>query len=126
MARRSRFTARSARAPGSSCSGLPAPPRRSALSRNARCLVVDDHLEMARLLADQLGDAGYTVDIAGGGQEAIAAVQKGPYDVVVTDLKMKDADGLDVLAATHRIDPGLPVLIMTAFGGIDSAIEAIQ
>jgi two-component system response regulator HydG len=89
-------------------------------------LVVDDHLEMARVLADQLGDAGYTVLIAGSGAEAIATFKKGVVDLVLTDLRMQDVDGFDVLDAVKAQDPDVPVLLMTAFGAIDSAIAAIK
>ena len=95
-------------------------------SRSERVLVVDDHLEMARILADQLGDSGYAVAIAQGGEEAIARFRSQPFDAVVCDLRMERVDGLDVLEAVRSIDPGAPVLIMTAFGAIESAVEAIR
>jgi len=89
-------------------------------------LVVDDHVEMARLLADQLGDAGYSPTVAGGGADAIALVKRQPFDLVITDLRMESVDGLDVLEAVRAADPTTPVLIMTAFGAIDSAVQAIK
>jgi two-component system, NtrC family, response regulator HydG len=89
-------------------------------------LIVDDHVEMARLLADQLGDAGYAPTVAGAGAEAVALARKQPFDVVITDLRMQEVDGLDVLDAVHAVDPTTPVLIMTAFGGIESAVQAIR
>ena len=91
-----------------------------------RILVVDDHVEMARLLADQLGDEGYQVEVATGGAEALERAQRRLPDVVLTDLRMEKVDGFDLLAGIKQIDPGLPVLIMTAFGGIDNAVEAIK
>jgi two-component system response regulator HydG len=89
-------------------------------------LIVDDHVEMARLLADQLGDAGYAPTVAGSGAEAVAVAGKRPFDVVITDLRMEEVDGLDVLEAVHAADPTTPVLIMTAFGAIESAVQAIK
>jgi two-component system response regulator HydG len=89
-------------------------------------LVVDDHVEMARLLADHLTDAGYTVDVATSGQEALAAVRGRVLDAVVSDLRMEQVDGFDVLAAVRAVDPTLPVLIMTAFGGVENAVEAMR
>ena len=89
-------------------------------------LIVDDHVEMARLLADQLGDAGYATSVAAGGAEAVALVRRQPFDVVITDLRMQEVDGLDVLDAAHAVDPTTPVLIMTAFGAIESAVQAIK
>ncbi len=91
-----------------------------------RILVVDDHIEMARLLADQLGDAGFEVEMAGGGEQAVRRLRAGLFDVVITDLRMEKVDGFDVLEAAKQQDPAPAVLIMTAFGGIDSAIEAIK
>jgi two-component system, NtrC family, response regulator HydG len=91
-----------------------------------RVLVVDDHEEMARLLADHLTDAGYTVDVATSGQQAIAAVRGRVLDAVVSDLRMQEVDGFDVLAAVRAVDPTMPVLIMTAFGGVESAVEAMK
>jgi two-component system response regulator HydG len=91
-----------------------------------RVLVVDDHVEMARLLADALTDAGYTVDVATSGREALAAVRGRVLDAVVCDLRMEQVDGFDVLAAVREADPSLPVLIMTAFGGVENAVEAMR
>jgi two-component system response regulator HydG len=89
-------------------------------------LVVDDHVEMARLLADHLTDAGYTVDVATSGPEALAVVHGRVLDAVVCDLRMERVDGFDVLAAVRKVDPALPVLIMTAFGGVENAVEAMR
>jgi two-component system, NtrC family, response regulator HydG len=97
------------------------------MSKNgARVLVVDDHEQMGRLLADQLGDAGYRVDRAGGGKEALRKVREEVPDVVLTDLRMEDIDGFDVLEGVHEVDPATPVIVMTAFGAVDTAIEAIK
>jgi len=92
----------------------------------ARVLVVDDHVEMARLLGDQLSDAGYVVELARGGEEALGAVRARPFDLVITDLRMAEVDGFDVLEGVRAQDPTIPVLLMTAFGGIDVAVEAIK
>jgi two-component system response regulator HydG len=91
-----------------------------------RVLVVDDHPEMVELLSDQLTDAGYAVEVARGGREALAIINRHLPDLVLTDLRMEEVDGFDVLDGIRAVDPELPVLIMTAFGGIDTAIEAIK
>jgi two-component system response regulator HydG len=91
-----------------------------------RILVVDDHVEMAELLADQLADAGYTVEAVQGGEQAIRSIRERPYDLVITDLRMEGVDGFDVLDFTRKADPTLPVIIMTAFGAIESAIDAMK
>ncbi|HSN24955.1 MAG TPA: sigma-54 dependent transcriptional regulator [Kofleriaceae bacterium] len=89
-------------------------------------LIADDHVEMARLLADKLGEEGWTTRVVDSGAAAVEALGKSPPDLVITDLRMADVDGLDVLDAARAADPELPVIIMTAFGSIESAIEAMR
>ena len=91
-----------------------------------RILVVDDHLEMARTIVDYLGQRGMAAKAASSAQEALALLGKECFDALLTDLRMKGMDGLDLLDAARRMDAELPVVVMTAFGGIDSAIESIQ
>jgi two-component system, NtrC family, response regulator HydG len=91
-----------------------------------KILVVDDHVEMARLVADHFADSGWECQVVVGGAQAIAALAVVVPDLVITDLRMADVDGLDVLDAARRTDPEVPVILMTAFGGIDSAIEAMR
>jgi two-component system response regulator HydG len=91
-----------------------------------KILIVDDNLEMAETLAEHLTERGYEVRIEGGGAAALARVEREPFDAVVTDLRMEEVDGLDLLGALKERDPALPVILMTAFGAIDTAIEAIR
>ncbi|MDB4980927.1 MAG: Response regulator of zinc sigma-54-dependent two-component system [Myxococcales bacterium] len=91
-----------------------------------RALVVDDVVDMAETIANDLELAGYETLVADSGAAAIELFQKDQTDVVVTDLRMKSVDGLDVLEGVRRVDPDVPVLIMTAFGGVDSAVEAMR
>jgi two-component system response regulator HydG len=92
----------------------------------ARILVVDDEKEMAEMIADDLGSAGYEAEAAAGGKAALAALRKRSFDAVITDLRMNDVDGFDVLEASRRDQPDRPVLIMTAYGTIENAIEAVR
>ncbi|MBA3458753.1 MAG: sigma-54-dependent Fis family transcriptional regulator, partial [Deltaproteobacteria bacterium] len=89
-------------------------------------LIVDDHIEMARLLGDKLREEGWRPRIVDGGRAAIEALGTAVPDLVITDLRMADVDGLDVLDAARAADPDLPVIIMTAFGAIDTAIESMR
>ncbi|MGE0402216.1 MAG: sigma-54-dependent transcriptional regulator [Kofleriaceae bacterium] len=89
-------------------------------------LIADDHIEMARLLADKLSEEGWSTRVVDGGQAAIDAMSRAVPDLVITDLRMADVDGLDVLDAARAIDAELPVIIMTAFGAIETAIEAMR
>lgn len=92
----------------------------------ARILVVDDHLEMAQLLAEQLAEDGHAVDVAASANQALELARTRLPELVITDLRMEGVDGFDLLAALHRLDPELPVLLMTAFGAIETAVEAIK
>lgn len=96
--------------------------------RRPRVLVVDDHLDMARALAGGLVDRGYEVVAVGSGQEATEHLTSpsGVIDAVVTDLRMPGLDGLELLATSKRLEPDRPVIVMTAFSAIDSAVESIR
>jgi two-component system response regulator HydG len=99
---------------------MPSPERRP------RILVVDDQLEMARTIADGLADRDYQAVAVGGGQQAAALLAAEPFDAVVTDLRMPGVDGLELLAASRRLDPDRPVIVMTAYSAIDTAVESIR
>ena len=92
----------------------------------ASVLVVDDNAEMVATLARYLGDHGWDVRTAPGGAEAIELFAREPADVVLTDLRMKGTDGIDVLEGVRRVDEQTPVVLMTAFGSVESAVDAIQ
>ena len=89
-------------------------------------LIADDHIEMAQLLADRLGEDGWATRVVGSGRAALDALGAALPDLVITDLRMADVDGLDVLDAARAADPTMPVIIMTAFGAVDTAIEAMR
>jgi two-component system response regulator HydG len=91
-----------------------------------RVLVIDDSAEMASTVAEFLVASGFEAETAPGGAEGVARFSAAPADAVLTDLRMKDVDGLDVVDAIKRLDPDAAVVIMTAFGGIESAVEAIR
>jgi two-component system response regulator HydG len=93
---------------------------------SATILVADDHVEMAAVVGEHLERAGYRCIVVASGRAALAALAAETPDVVITDLRMAEVDGLDVLDAAHRLDPELPVILMTAFGAIESAIEAMR
>ena len=92
----------------------------------ARALIVDDVVDMAETIANELGAAGFETEVVGSGAAALERFAQEPADVVITDLRMKNVDGLDVLSGIKRADPTVPVIIMTAFGAIDSAVEAMR
>jgi len=96
------------------------------MSEPARIVVVDDKLALAETIADGLSDRGYRARAIGSGRAALAAIAAGDVDLVVTDLRMPEVDGLALLDAARSRGGGLPVIVMTAFGAIDSAVEAIR
>jgi two-component system response regulator HydG len=98
----------------------------SQRDRKTHVLVVDDAIQMAETVADGLADRGYEAVAVATGEAALAALRATPFDVLVTDLRMPDLDGLALLAAARRISPDLPVIVMTAYGAIDSAIESMR
>ena len=92
----------------------------------ADVLVVDDRLDFAELVAEQVEDAGHAARIAAGGAEALAAFDQRPPDAVITDLQMPGVDGMGVLAGVLDRDPRVPVIVMTAHGGVSEGVRAIQ
>jgi len=96
------------------------------MSPRVRILVVDDDEITCDLLEEVLSKEGYEVDRALGGREAIDKGGGGPYDVVLTDIKMLDVDGMEVLQAYRKKSPETTIIMMTAFGSIETAIRAIK
>jgi two-component system response regulator HydG len=95
-------------------------------TKGARVLVVDDELSMAETLADGLAERGYATSALASSQKAAAALEGGEVDLLVTDLRMPHTDGLGLLALSRKADPMRPVIVMTAYSAIDSAIESIR
>ena len=91
-----------------------------------RVLIVEDDPEMLALVGEHLGGEGYAVVGVGRVAEAIAALRSGEFDAVLTDLRLPDADGMDVLRAAREDRRDLPVILFTAFGSIETAIQAIR
>jgi DNA-binding NtrC family response regulator len=91
-----------------------------------RVLVVDDDPVTLNLLNEVLSKEGYRVDTALGGEEAIAKGMDQLFDVVITDVKMGDKDGMEVLRSFRKNAPDTTVIMITAFGSIETAIEAIR
>jgi CheY-like chemotaxis protein len=75
------------------------------VSERRRVLVVDDNLEMARSVADGLGDRGYQALAVASGEQAITRLRADSIDAVVTDLRMPRVDGLQLLAESRKLDP---------------------
>jgi DNA-binding NtrC family response regulator len=88
-------------------------------------LVADDDQVARELLAEALGREGYRVRLADGGEACLRMAAAEPFDMALVDLRMPDLDGLSVLKRLATIQPDLPVVILTAFATIETAIEAV-
>ena len=92
----------------------------------ARLLVVDDEANMRRVLASILGADGHEVVEADGVRTAQRAFAGSPFDLVLTDQRMADGDGLALLASCREVDPTVPVVVMTAYATVELAVEAMK
>lgn len=92
----------------------------------ARILVLDDEQEMGAFLADLLTDEGYIVETYQRGESVITALEKGEADLLITDLVMKGMQGMEMLRTAKQRDPHLAIVMITAFGTIESAVEAMR
>jgi len=92
----------------------------------APILVVDDESEMRSALSHALTRNGFSVESAASGMEALVKIKKDPVSLVITDLKMPEMSGMEVLGAVKKVTPGIPVIVITAYGSIHNAVEAMQ
>ena len=93
---------------------------------NVKILVVDDEKVHRFMLARIFNEWGWQAVEADDGTTAVAAVQEGPFDAILMDVRMTTMDGMEALQRIHAINPAIPVVIMTAFSSVDSAVEAIK
>lgn len=91
-----------------------------------KILVVDDEKSMREVLEIFLKGEGYDVVVADGGESAIESIRKDIFDLVITDLKMPKVSGFDLLKVINDISPNTIVVIITAFGTAESAVEAMK
>jgi excisionase family DNA binding protein len=91
-----------------------------------RIMVVDDEASIRDLLAKTLALAEYEVDSAPDGRAALERIRLRPYDLLMTDLKMPQLDGLSLIREVRRLQPEIPIVIITGYSTEASAIEAIN
>jgi two-component system response regulator AtoC len=89
-------------------------------------LVVDDDARMRELVTKVLAREGYSVRPLARGQDVMQALEEGPAELVISDIRMPEMDGLTLLQEVKRVAPETSVLLMTAFGSIDTAVQAIK
>jgi two-component system, NtrC family, response regulator PilR len=102
------------------------PATSPADTRPPRILVVDDERSMRELLAIVLRREGYEVLLAENGRSAIALLEREPVDLLISDIKMPDLSGVDVLRAAKKIDRDILGIMITAFASTDTAVEAMR
>jgi FixJ family two-component response regulator len=89
-------------------------------------LLVDDDPELLRLLSMRLHAAGFNVETALGGEQALTLISVSRPQVVITDLRMEGLDGMTLFHRIHQLDPDLPVIVLTAHGTIPDAVDATR
>ncbi|MBK6315346.1 MAG: response regulator [Blastocatellia bacterium] len=92
----------------------------------SRILIVDDETNLRRILSVLLQADGHAVTEAVGRADAVALLASAPFDLVITDQRMPDGEGLDVLAAAREADPALPVVMLTAYATVELAVDAMR
>jgi two-component system response regulator HydG len=92
----------------------------------ANVLIIDDNETMREGVAQVVRRMGHKICATASGSEALAIFKKSPADFVITDLKMNGMDGLEVLRRIRELDPDCPTLLMTAYGSVEAAVEAMK
>ncbi len=92
-----------------------------------KILIVDDDLAMGEMCKELLKSKGYTSDVVTSGKEAIERIStNGTYSIILTDLVMPDLDGIEVLKKAKQQDPCVDIIVMTSYGTVSNAVEAIK
>jgi DNA-binding NtrC family response regulator len=92
----------------------------------ANILIVEDEPRMRRLLEISLGEDGHTVHTSGDAENGLVHLRKASADLVVTDLKLPGMNGLEFLQEGKRLNPALPFIVMTAYGSVETAVDAMK
>ena len=98
----------------------------SPVTAKGRILVVDDEANARNALAEILREEGYGVETAADGFKGLARFREFLPDLVLTDLKMPGMDGVELLGKLREIEPTMPVIVMTAYGAVDTAVRAMR
>jgi DNA-binding NtrC family response regulator len=96
------------------------------VERTASVLLVEDDAAMRDLLSEELGDAGYAVQAAAGAQSALELARSERFDLIITDLRMPEMDGFDLIRGVMALAEPPHVVMITAFGSIETAIRAVK
>ena len=91
-----------------------------------KILVVDDDLLLRDFLSETLNRSGYQVNLASTGEEALENIRKEDYDIILSDVRMPNMDGMELLKTTRNFLPDAKVVMMTAYGTVQNAVEAMK
>src|SRR6478609_7906868 len=91
-----------------------------------RVLLVDDQPELLRMFRRTLSKAGHQVAVAPNGRKAVELAQQSTFDVVISDVRMPDMGGVELLQALHLADPDLPVLLVSGSPDLETAMKAVE
>jgi DNA-binding NtrC family response regulator len=89
-------------------------------------LLADDEESILKVLSLDLKEEGYAVDSANSGKEAIKKLEESDYDLIITDLNMEGMNGIQVMEEAKKMKPEIMVMMLTAYGSLDSAVEALR
>ena len=93
---------------------------------NPSILVVDDELLIRDLLYDFFSSQGWDISIAENGEKALEIIRSKKIDLVLTDIKMPEMDGLTLASLVNQSHPGIPVVVMTGYPSVDTAVTALR
>ena len=96
------------------------------MDRTGSILVVEDDAAMRELLTEELSDAGYTVQAAGSAAGGLEIARSARFDLCVTDLRMPEMDGFDLIRGVMALPEPPQIIMITAFGSIETAIRAVK
>ncbi len=96
------------------------------MKKKSAILVVDDDFAHRTMLKTLISGWGYDVSEADDGATAIEAVQRGPFDLVLMDIRMVGVSGIEALEEIRRLNPALPIILMTAYASVETAVEALK
>jgi CheY-like chemotaxis protein len=101
-------------------------PNRVVLNRREQILIVEDDVASCELIGEVLHDAGYSIDLAHSGPEALAVASRRRPDVVLSDVQMPGFDGLELTRRMHAADPELPIVLTTGLQDTQDVVTAAE
>jgi DNA-binding NtrC family response regulator len=92
----------------------------------ARILIVDDELNILDTISNLLESEGHETVTVLGGQQAVDLIENDTFDLMISDIMMKPINGMELLRLAHDVRPDMAVIMLTAYGQVDTAVEAME